>query len=409
MPANPKLIDKLYSRLASEQANALRKTVSLAETAGLTAYLVGGPVRDLLLDRDSSDLDVAIEGDAVSLAEEIAADLAAKVRRYPQFGTAAVRGDGWHIDLITARRETYAHAGALPTVHPDTIQEDLARRDITINAMALPLNGPDTSTILDPHGGQSDLDAGLIRVLHERSLQDDATRIFRASRYATRFGFQIEPETLAWLELDLSYIDTIGGARIRREFERTFEEERPDAALMRLHALGVLKATHHGLTMTHAQSQAFAQSPFSRPIAFALLAWETPANEVAPVAKRLALTNAQSDAVQAVPTVRELANEPLADLPLSRLDALLAQFPLATVTALSIIDEDDAGPTVKSWLQARTTRSILRGDDLIALGVTRGPALGEALARLRAAKLDREVHTRADEEAHVREYLTNQK
>lgn len=410
MIANPKLIDKLYSRLAPEQAHALSRTVELAAGADLIAYLVGGPIRDLLLERPSADLDVVVEGDAIRLAQQLAADIGAKVKRYPAFGTATVyEPHAWHIDLITARSEIYTRPGALPTVKPATISEDLARRDFSINAMALTLNGPHTGELLDPHDGRDDLDAGLIRVLHERSFQDDATRIFRAARYAARFNFRIEPQTLAWLERDLSYVETISGARIRREFERSFEEERPHDMLMHLHSLGALKATHPGLTMTHAQSQAFARlapiAATSRPIAFAILAWETPANQVEAVTTRLTLTKAQSDAVRAVPAVRDLGREPLETLRPSQSDAILSRFPLAAVTALSLVDEGASGRAAGEWLRIRKTRPILRGDDLVALGVPRGPALGEVLARLRAAKLDGEVTTRTEEEAWVRDYL----
>ncbi|HUF53562.1 MAG TPA: hypothetical protein VMR52_07290 [Dehalococcoidia bacterium] len=410
MPIDPKLIDKLDARLTPDQADGLRRAVAIASNRQLTAYLVGGPVRDLLLDRDSGDLDVVVEGGAVAPAEALAADLGARIKRYSSFGTATVLGDDWQIDLITARSETYARPGALPTVHPATVADDLARRDFTINAMALALNGPSAGDLLDPHGGRADVDAGLIRVLHEGSFQDDATRIFRAARYASRFGFQIEEETLEWLERDLSFVDEIGGARVRREFERIFAEEKPQDALMRLHALGALQATHAGLRMTHAQSEAIrmiAPVPVSaRATAFAILAWETPANEIESVVKRLALTKAQAEAVRAVPALRDLRSELVDELTPSQTDRILSPFPADAVLALGAVEDTAAGWWARQYLTAiRPARTILRGDDLVALGVPEGAALGEVLARLRAAKLDGEVATRADEEAWVRDYL----
>ncbi len=213
-------------------------------------YLVGGPLRDLLLDRPLIDIDIAVEGDAMALATELATLVtkqktprsarpkpppsvraepveaaaattpAPGVVTHPRFGTATVRIPGHHIDLVTARSETYARPGALPTVRPATIEEDLLRRDFTINALALRLSSPRRGEIIDPTGGRRDLDARLIRVLHEHSFQDDATRILRGFRYATRLGFEIEPETLACIDRDLRYLDTISGARLHHEFAR---------------------------------------------------------------------------------------------------------------------------------------------------------------------------------------------
>src|SRR3954447_10430159 len=155
------------------------------------AWLVGGAVRDLLLGAASVDLDVAIEGDAREVARELAARLGGEAVEHERFGTATVRADALTVDLASPRRESYAHPGALPEVEPAPLDEDLARRDFTVNAMAAALDSERLGELRDPHGGRGDLEAGVIRVLHPKSFIDDPTRLLRAVRYEARFGFRM--------------------------------------------------------------------------------------------------------------------------------------------------------------------------------------------------------------------------
>src|SRR5581483_7318244 len=158
--------------------------------AGLAAYLVGGSVRDLLLGRERADIDVAVEGDAI---DELAERLGGAARTHERFATATVRTDGLEIDLAATRAEAYPRPGALPEISPAPLRDDLARRDFTINAMAVPLASP--SDLVDPHGGLGALERGELRVLHDRSFVDDPTRALRAARYMSRYGFTLEPST----------------------------------------------------------------------------------------------------------------------------------------------------------------------------------------------------------------------
>ena len=125
-------------------------------------YLVGGTVRDILLGRPNFDVDVAVEGDAIEFARTLASELGGRCHPHGQFGTAVVHyGEGKHVDAVTARREVYATPAALPAVERAGIQEDLFRRDFTINAMALSLKAPGHGELVDPYGGQADLDQGV--------------------------------------------------------------------------------------------------------------------------------------------------------------------------------------------------------------------------------------------------------
>jgi len=198
------------------------------------AYLVGGAVRDLLLGVASTDIDVVVEGDGLAFARRLEAALKARALFHEKFGTAALTlKDGLVLDVVTARRETYTRGGALPDVTPATLKEDLARRDFTVNAMAIALNTAAAGKLRDDLNGARDLDAKLIRIMHEGSFTDDPTRILRAARYAVRFGFQFEALTQDCLDQAVAadVFRTITPARYFLELRRILEEKDPVPAM----------------------------------------------------------------------------------------------------------------------------------------------------------------------------------
>src|SRR5439155_10967113 len=164
---------------------------------------------------------------------------------HDRFGTAIVKAPDLVVDLAQTRRETYAYPGALPEVEPASLEEDLGRRDLTINAMAVGLNAGDVGHLHDPHGGHADLDAGVVRILHPRSFVDDPTRLLRAVRYEVRLGFRMDPETERLArEGDLT---TVSGARVRDELMDLLREQEAPAGLARLAELGLDGAMHPAL------------------------------------------------------------------------------------------------------------------------------------------------------------------
>ena len=167
----------------------ITRLADLAADRASPLYIVGGRVRDLLLERPAADLDLVVEGDALELVRALALDQGGEAIVHPRFGTATYRNGTLRFDLATARTETYPRPGVLPDVRPSPIEEDLARRDFTVNAMALRLSPPDAGTLLDRFGSRQDVEDGLIRVLHDDSFIDDPTRIMRAIRYEQRLGF----------------------------------------------------------------------------------------------------------------------------------------------------------------------------------------------------------------------------
>ena len=240
--------EMLEARLSAEELGAVRAAALAAARLRVPLYLVGGTVRDILLPTAVLDLDFAVVGDGPEAVARLAEGLGGRVLARSQFGTMKVDVSGTVVDLALARTETYSRPGALPEVTPGGIEDDLARRDFSINAMAVSL-GDRFGEMVDPFGGRSDLGARLVRVLHPRSFVDDATRILRAARYAARLGFEMEDETADLLRRGLPYIETISGDRVRNELERCFTEPDVGRALLMAQELGVLRAVHPGLAL----------------------------------------------------------------------------------------------------------------------------------------------------------------
>ena len=376
-------------------------------------YLVGGAVRDLLLSRRPLvDFDLVVEGDAPTLARQLAKASGERVVVHRRFGTAkCYRGD-LSIDLVTARSETYPSPGALPEVKPGTIRDDLSRRDFSINAMAIDLSPASFGQLLDPHGGRSDLKRGLIRILHDRSFIDDATRILRALRYEQRLGFKLEPNTEQLLRQNTSMLDTISGDRIRHELELIFKEEYPERILERAEGLGVLQALHPCLRGNGWLADRFEQArqkAISEPSLYLLLLiYHLSQEENERLIARLNIAGELGRNMRQLLKLKEDLTA-LADpsLPPSAIYRVLKDYPPRVITACALASE---APLVRSRLELyldhlRYTKPSLAGEDLKKMGVAPGPRLGRMLEELRRAKLDGEVSTREEEAALVRQWL----
>jgi tRNA nucleotidyltransferase (CCA-adding enzyme) len=227
------LTNQINKQLPAELVDFMRLAGGVATELQQKLYLVGGVVRDLLLERSNLDLDLVVEGDAIKTAEDLAKRKKGKIIAHTRFGTAKIKWDKWSVDIATSRGESYDKPGALPTVRPVDIQSDLARRDFTINAMAVHLNPLRYGELIDLFKGREDLEKKLVRVLYDATFKDDATRIWRAVRYEQRLEFRIESHTLDLLKRDISYLDTISSDRIRHELELCLEEEKPEKVLLR--------------------------------------------------------------------------------------------------------------------------------------------------------------------------------
>lgn len=226
----------------------LGKAAALASAAGLEIYAVGGCARDWVLGRESADMDFLLSGDPSAVVEGLEKEYGGRHQKFSPFLTVRFfSAEGRRLDFARFRGEIYARPAALPRVSAvDSAAEDLKRRDFACNAMAVRLNGPEQFALLDPHGGVPDIKAGLVRVLHEKSFEDDPTRIFRAARFAGRFGWRLADGTLA---LALAAVKAglpglLSRERVRNELLKILSEADPLPALETLKSLGGLAAIH---------------------------------------------------------------------------------------------------------------------------------------------------------------------
>ncbi|MEK7395890.1 MAG: CCA tRNA nucleotidyltransferase [Candidatus Poribacteria bacterium] len=233
--------------------NLLESIGEMGDQLGYNTFVVGGFVRDLILGRENLDIDIIAEGDGVDLADEFAKARDGKAKTHERFGTAVVTLlNGLKIDFATARTEIYERPGALPTVQFGSIEDDLKRRDFTINAMAIRLNENDFGEIVDCLGGKSDLEKGIIKIIHDQSFQDDPTRIFRAIRYEQRYGFCMDKQTEDLLKtaVENDFLNTITKQRLRNEIMLILGEENSVKPIDRLDQLKILRYVHPKISLT---------------------------------------------------------------------------------------------------------------------------------------------------------------
>jgi tRNA nucleotidyltransferase (CCA-adding enzyme) len=354
-----------------------------AFASGDGVHLVGGAVRDLLLERAPRELDLVVEGDVDAAATR----LGGVVTAHDRFGTALVRFEGCAFDLVRARAERYAYPGALPDVRPGTLAEDLRRRDVTINAIALSFDG-ELRTV---EGALDDLRDGVLRVLHDDSFVDDPTRVWRVARYAARLGFDIEPHTgeLA-AGADPS---TVSGDRLGAELRLGLREPDPPAVFEALRALNARYLP-----------EGFEPRPRALPAALEILP-----DDGRPDLLTLAACTAGMDASSLLRWLDDMGfTAPERDLvaaasrfvtgaPLraARTNAEIARAARgAPIEAVALAGGDNA----RRWLdELRHVHLAIDGHDLLAAGIPEGPEIGARLQRALDRKLDGEVSGREEE------------
>ncbi|MBK8616331.1 MAG: CCA tRNA nucleotidyltransferase [Anaerolineales bacterium] len=394
--------------LPSEKQTLLSRIADQAAAMNMPCYIVGGFVRDLLLGKPVNDLDIIVEGDAIKLGNELVRKFGGKLTPHQKFHTAI-----WHLpssftlhpsslDLITARTETYKHPGALPTVTPSTIDDDLRRRDFTINAMAVRLDGEHFGKLIDPLNGQSDLENKTIRVLHPNSFIDDPTRIFRAIRYEQRYNFALDPSSLNSINPgSLSVISALSGERIRHEFDLIFEEENSLQMILRASSLDIFKWIHPELPVFNSEYAEFLDTPSILGIpasrtTMGYMLWFLDLSEdaIMSIERRLDFSSDLTHAVWAASLLKKsivfLANSKPSEWTFA-----LEKLPLLSIYAVYLVSRENALLDYLSiW---RHVKPHTTGDDLKARGLPPGPRFGEILTQLRAAWLDGALHSYEDE------------
>jgi tRNA nucleotidyltransferase (CCA-adding enzyme) len=335
------------------------------KAGGDPVYLVGGAVRDLLLGRGRADIDLVVEGDATALARR----LGAEVVSHERFATAKVRLDGHELDIASARSESYPHPGALPVVEPAaTLERDLGRRDFTINAMAISLDG--TARLIDPFGGQADLAQGRLCILHRRSFEDDPTRAIRAARYAARFGFELEPE--AALLLRRTDLGTVSADRRDAELARLAAEPHAPRGFGLLGQWGLIELREGGESLAKGVAELLEREP-----------WRGEASR-----ERALLAAALGPQGDEVALARARPEHP------SEAVALASSHDSVELALARALGADWLDSYLTEW---RAVELEIDGEDLIAAGIAEGPAVGRGLQTALRRKLDGEVDGREQE------------
>jgi tRNA nucleotidyltransferase (CCA-adding enzyme) len=427
----------LLSRLSQKRLSLLRELGNLADEGGVSLYLVGGVVRDLLLNRENWDLDLTVEGDGIAFARLVAIQYGAGLAVFERFATARLSfPGGLKMDIATTRRESYAQPALLPTVQPASIEEDLSRRDFTINALAVQLNQQQFGRMLDPYGGQSDLRARTLRLLHAGSFQDDPTRIFRAIRFEQRFGFHLERSTSRLLgqAASTNLIRQLSGPRLQNEILLLLAERNPVRAIARLEQLKLLRFLHRRLCFTKNVQQTvtavpkalawwlrrFPDSVIDGPIVYLMaLSSECSPAVVAAMIRRLALSREQAKKVSTGRRRVDHVLKRLTDkgkLQPSQICRLLEDFSDEACVLLlakqqrvqSVVRLSPLKRQLVAYMKNRAMKTVLTGRDLQALGLQPGPQYSTILGKLLDARIDGAVATEAEERVFVQKWLGNQ-
>lgn len=442
IPGRLNLARKLEAALPLERVLLLKKIAAVAVEQRAALYIVGGFVRDLLLEQPSLDFDLVVEGDAIVLGKTLAEKYGGRVTSHGRFGTAkwhlkeiSIPGNGKklsasglnELDLVSARTEFYTYPTALPTIERGSIKLDLHRRDFTINTLALRLDGSHYGELHDYWGGVDDLHDGIVKVLHSLSFVDDPTRILRAIRFEQRFNFSIDERTLELLLEARPLIERLSGERIRHELNNIFLAPTAPGIMKRLQELDLLQFIQASLKwdewlsgkLRHLKTIDLENIPELRKkyesqellIKLTYILWfiRLDADSLEQVTKRLKLSQIMAREIF-------LANRlyrnrmALKSYSPSQLSSYLDDFPIFAIYLNYLIDSDDVlkrlfHTYMTSWKDLEPT---INGNTLKELGVPPGPSYRSILGRLRSAWLDGEIKTTEEEMALLNTLITQE-
>ena len=424
-----KIISQLMKeRIPQRLHDLLVEFGRLGDAFGYSVYAVGGFVRDLLMRVENFDVDIVVEGDGIRLAEEFEKRFPCRIRTHKKFGTAIILfPDRLKIDVATARLEVYDSPAALPTVERGSIKMDLYRRDFTINTLAIQLNPKAFGELLDFFGGMKDIKEKVIRVLHNLSFVEDPTRVFRAIRFEQRLGFQIGKHTQNLMKnaVKMGFMDRLSGGRILSELILILEEEILISALKRMrdfdlfHFLhpriqfdeeveALFEEVHH---VTAWFELLFLEEKYERwLIYFYGLIDSLKEGEIEELCQRLAMndklrkrvTGGKRQADQALLKIFSWIN---ADRLPKRSEIYTVLDSLSTEEKLFMMAKTTQMETRRYislyFTQLKETKPLLKGADLIQLGIKPGPSIRKTLTNLLKARLDNQVITREDEIEYI--------
>ena len=396
-------------KLSDQHLNIINSVESAVKTTGMSVYLVGGTVRDILLNRSPLDLDFLIEGS--SDIQYFANLIGGTIVQESQFGTFKIDFEGEIVDFAFSRQESYSTPGQLPIVEKGTFRQDLHRRDFTMNSIAIAAGEDgEFSTLIDPFDGENDIREKKIKILHDKSFQDDPTRILRLFRYSGRLGFTVEDSTKNILIRDLHMLDILSHDRLRNELQLILNEDTAHLSLIEYlnhdHNMYLFDgAKINAANLVKMNDEKVKSSKFSGKLKFAILALSMPTELLDGWVSKF---NFQSDWLDIIDGVFELQSvrknvlEP--GIRNSDLFALLNQINENVLKASLIINGfTDLKDAILIYLNKLQNLSIqLSGKDLIQLGVSEGPNIGKILDELHGAKLNGIIFSLDDEKDFVR-------
>ncbi|MBM4338607.1 MAG: CBS domain-containing protein [Deltaproteobacteria bacterium] len=428
-----RMISKLIEERFPERIRSLLTEFGrVGDDLGYSIFGVGGFVRDLLMRMENFDIDIVVEGDGIRFAEEFEKRFPCRIRTHKKFGTALILfSDGLKVDVATARLEVYDSPAALPTVERGSIKADLYRRDFTINTLAIQLNPRAFGELIDFFGGVKDIKEKVIRVLHNLSFVEDPTRIYRAIRFEQRFKFQIGKHTQNLIKhaVKMGIFDKLSGGRILSEFILICQEEDPIPALKRMRDFNLLRFLHPQLKLDDEKISLFEQihhviswfdllfleERYERWLVYFYgLIDSLKEEENLELCERLAMNDRQKKSSmerkrQGDLVLLQIFSWINAGREPKRSEIYTTLSPLSTEVKLFIMAKTTQTVTRRYislyFTQLKDTKPILRGRDLVQMGVPPGPSIRKGLEDLLKARLDEQVITRQDELQYVSKSL----
>lgn len=419
----------MQGKLSPRVLGILRSVGEVAVDLDMPVYAVGGFVRDLLLGNENFDVDITVEGDGIKFAETFANRNGCRCKSHHKFGTAVVVfPDGMKIDVASTRLEYYETPAALPVVERSSLKMDLYRRDFTINTLAIQLNTPEFGLLIDYFNAQRDLQERTIRVLHNLSFVEDPTRVFRAIRFEQRLGFHIARHTENLLKnaVKMHFLEKLGGKRLLSELVIILRERDPLAAVDRMATLGLLRYIHPELKLSAATRNIlieasqiiswydllFLDRPYEKWAVYFLALCDSLSNEQfldvcirlavsEHYRERLAEMRRQGGAVTELFTRRGGRKRDM-----TRSEIYHHFTDLSVEVLLYLMARTNCEKLKKAvslyFTQLQNVRCLITGDDVLSIGVPKGPMVGELLDSLLAARLNGEVMSRDDEINYIR-------
>lgn len=426
---NINISDNISQSLTLDKEALLFFISRYASRRHIPLYMVGGFVRDLFLGLHVKDFDLVLEGDAITFARDLSRELGGRVREHNRFQTATwtinnstlmnigIEASGCEtitIDIISARSEYYKRAGALPIISPGTIHEDIRRRDFTINTLALRLEDGAFGNLHDELGSVFDMRQGVIRILHKRGFEDDPTRMFRAVRYAQRYGFRIDPETIALIPINLQLLKNISSVRILHEFNIILESEFAASTMSLLDKIGIFAFVHPELRWNRSinnrlQGITSASPDLRRNLGWILWLMDLSKSKIIQISDYFHFPSIlRQNILDASKLFFDL--DSINNKKPSQCATLLDSMSTIALQAILIAEpRSKASKNITNYLNDwMFVKPMTTGDSLKRLGVPPGPKYQKILQQLKAARLDGEVLSDVDEKEYLDKLVRNE-